>query len=128
MVVLWRFYRRRRAMRVITLPLVWSWVARGGARLGLPPDLSLTPQEYAAMLAAELHIRAERTRRQQKRWNKLAKRGSAALERLAALYTLHTYGGQRAIETDEDAAQHVWERLSGPLRWFRWLGWMQRTK
>ncbi len=125
---LWRYYRRRRAMRAITLSLVWGWTGRGGARLGLPPDFSLTPREYATTLAAELHERAERTRRQRKRWIKLAQQGSTALERLATLYTLHTYGGQRALGTDKNAARHLWVRLSGPLRWFRWLGWMQRTK
>ena len=40
----------------------------------------------------------------------------------ATLYTLYVYGGQRAVATDEDAAREVWARLSGPLRWFKWLG------
>jgi transglutaminase-like putative cysteine protease len=122
------YYRRRRATRVVTLPLVWGWTGRGGARLGLSPDYALTPREYAAVLAVELRERAERTRRQRKRWLQLAQQGDAALERLAALYTLHTYGGQRALETGEDTAKHLWERLRGPLRWFRWLGWAQRWR
>ncbi|MEE8390199.1 MAG: transglutaminaseTgpA domain-containing protein [Anaerolineae bacterium] len=119
------YYRRRRAARVVTLSLVWDWVGRGGARLGLPPDLTLTPQEYAAILAIELRVRAERTQRWQSRWIKLAKQGGAALERLATLHTLHTYGGQRVAAMDENTARDIWERLSRPLRWFRWLGWVQ---
>ena len=125
---LWQYYRRRRAARVVALPLVWGWVARRGARLGLSPDPALTPQEYAAALAAELRVRAGRTRWWRDRWMKLAVQGEAALEHLAVLYTLHTYGGRWTTATGEGAARDVWARLSRPLRWFRWLGWVQWTK
>jgi transglutaminase-like putative cysteine protease len=127
-VTLWQYYRRRRAARVVALPLVWSWVGRRGARLGLSPDPALTPQEYAAALAAELRARAGLTRWWRNRWMKLAGQGGAALEHLAVLYTLHTYGGRWTTATGEGAARDVWARLSRPLRWFRLLGWVQWTK
>jgi transglutaminase-like putative cysteine protease len=124
--MLWQYRRRRRAAQVITPPLVWSWAGHGGARMGVMPDLALTPQEYAAALAMELRIRAQRTRWWRDRWMKLAQQGGGALEHLAALYTLHTYGRQRTAETDAEAARALWARLRRPLRWFRWLGWLQR--
>jgi len=124
----WLRRRRRRAARVTTLPLVWSWVGRGGARLGLPPDPALTPQEYAVALAAELCARAERARRWKARWTGLAAQGGAVLQHLALLYSAQVYGGPQAMAVDEQAARGVWARLRRPLRWFTWLGWLQRMK
>lgn len=121
----WQSYRRRRALQVVTLPLVWTWVGHGGARLGVAPDLALTPQEYAAALATELRTRAERVQRWRNRWTRLADRDGVALEHLAALYTLYTYGGRWATGMDEGAAREVWSRLRWSLRWFKWLGWVQ---
>ena len=121
----WLHQRRRRAALVVTLPLVWSWVRRGGARLGLPPDPALTPQEYAAALAAELRTRAERARRWRDHWAGLATQGGAALEVLAALYSAQIYGRPRTMTAGEQVAQEVWARLRVPLHSFRWLGWGQ---
>ena len=45
---------------------------------------------------------------------------------MAALYTLHIYGGQRSAAMDEGAVREEWARLRGPLSWFRWLRWVQR--
>ena len=119
--------RRRRVALVVTLPLVWGWVGQGGARMGLSADLALTPREYAAMLAAELRARAQRTGRWNAHWSELAARGGAALDSLAALYSAHVYGGARASKADEPVARAIWVRLRGPLRWFAWLGWAQRV-
>jgi len=124
----WLRRRRRRAARVITLPLVWSWVGRGGARLGLPPDPALTPQEYAVALAAELRARAERARRWKTRWTGLAVQGGAVLEYVALLYGAQVYGGPQAMAVGEQVARGMWSRLRRPLRWFTWLGWLQRTR
>jgi len=114
----WLRQRRRRAALVVTLPLVWGWVGRAGAWLRLPPDPALTPQEYAAALAAELRARAGRARRWRARWMGLASQGGAALEVLAALYSAQVYGGHTATAVGEDAVRQVWARLRGPLRWF----------
>ncbi len=124
-VIAWQSYRRRRDARVVTLPLVWEWVGRDGARLGVARNLALTPQEYAAALATELHVRAERSHRGRERWMRFAERDGVALEHLAELYTMHTYGGQWVETIDEGAAREVWARLSWSLRWFKWLGWAQ---
>jgi transglutaminase-like putative cysteine protease len=117
----WLHRRRRRAAQVVTLPLVWSWAGRGGARMGLPPDPALTPQEYAAALAAELCARAQRTRRWRDHWAELAAQGGGALEHLAVLYGAQVYGGRPAALGGGREALDVWARLRGPLRWFRWL-------
>jgi transglutaminase-like putative cysteine protease len=122
----WIRRRRQQAAQVVTLPLVWAWVGRRGARLGLSPDLALTPREYAAALAAELRARAQRTRRWRARWAGLAAHGGTALERLAVLYGMQVYGRPRAAAVDEVVARGVWVRLRRPLRWFGWLGWAQR--
>jgi len=127
----WAVRRRRRAAQVVTLPLVWGWVRQGGARLGLPPALALTPREYAAAVAAELHDRAQRTRRWTARWVALAAQGGAALERLAVVYGARVYGARvygrpRASATEEELARGMWARIRQPLRWFTWLGWAQR--
>ncbi|MCP4544302.1 MAG: transglutaminase domain-containing protein [Chloroflexi bacterium] len=127
-VMTWQYYRRRRTARVITLPLVWEWVGRGGARLGVIPDMALTPQEYAAALAEELHARAERSRRGRDRWMRFAERDGMALEHLAEMYTMRTYGGRGAEMMDEGTAREAWARLNWSLRWFRWLGWGQWKK
>ena len=100
-------------------------MGRGGARLGLPPEPALTPREYAVVLAAELRVRAEQTRRWRDRWTGLAQQGGTAMDHLAALYTLYVYGGGRTTVTDEDEAREAWGRLRRPLFWFRWLGWTQ---
>jgi len=123
---LWLHYHRRKNALVVTLPLVWSRVGRDGTRLGLPPDPALTPREYAVMLAAELCARAERARRWQGHWMGMAERSGGVLEHLAALYTLHTYGGKQVEAMDRTALQGIWEQLYRSLRWFRWLGWAQR--
>jgi len=120
------WWRRRRTAQVVTLPLVWSWAGRAGARLGLPPDPALTPREYAAVLTAELRVRAERARRWQDRWTALAVQGGAALQHLAAIYSAQIYGGPQATAADEQVARGVWAKLRRPLRWFRWLGWVQQ--
>ncbi len=114
----WLRQRRRRATRAVTLPLVWGWVERAGAWLGLPPDPALTPQEYATALATELRARAERARRWRERWTGLAAQGGAALEVLAALYSAQVYGGCAVTTVGEDVVRQVWSRLRGPLRWF----------
>ncbi len=123
---IWFQRRRRRAAQVVTLPLVWGWVGRGGARMGLSPDLALTPREYASALAAELHARAQRTGRWNARWTGLAAQGGAALDHLAAFYGAQVYGRPQAPAAGEELARGVWARLRRPLRWFRWLGWVQR--
>ncbi|MDY6877852.1 MAG: transglutaminaseTgpA domain-containing protein [Chloroflexota bacterium] len=124
--VVWSRYSRQRAALVVTLPLVWGWVKHGGARLGLPPDPALTPQEYTATLAAELRARAEQARRWGERWAGLAAQGGAALEVLGVLYSAQVYGGPQVAAVDEGVVQEVWGQLRGPLRRFRWLGWSQR--
>jgi len=123
----WFRRRRRRAAQVVTLPLVWSWVGQGGTRVGLCPDLALTPQEYATALAAELRARAQRTRRWNARWTELAAEGGAALRRLAALYSLQVYGGTHTAMVDQATARNMWTRLRKPLRWFRWLRCLYRA-
>ena len=125
-VAMWGHYSRRRAALVVTLPLVWDWVRRGGVRLGLPPDPALTPQEYTLALAAELRARAERARRWRDHWAGLAAQGGAALEVLGVLYSTQIYGGPQVTVVDEGVVREVWARLRGPLRRFRWLGWGQR--
>jgi len=114
----WLRQRRRRAARGVTLPLVWGWVGRAGRWLGLPPDPALTPQEYAAALAAELRARAGRARRWRTYWTELASQGEAALEVLAVLYSAQVYGGRVVTTASEEVVQRVWARLRGPLRWF----------
>jgi transglutaminase-like putative cysteine protease len=126
LLVTWLRRLRRRANRPITLALVWGWVGRGGARLGLPQDPALTSGEYAATLAAELHRRAARARRWPGRWTRLAARGGMMLESLAGLYSERVYGRPQAVMGEEQVARGMWRRLRIPLRWFRWLGWMQR--
>jgi transglutaminase-like putative cysteine protease len=120
--------RQRRERLVVTVPLVWGWMERAGTRLGLPPDPTLTSQEYATMLGTELRARAGRAQRWQERWMALAARGGATLERLAALYSAEVYGGARFAQVDEKAVRDVWARLRGPLRWLRWLGWVRRER
>ena len=117
---------RQRKVIAITLPLVWSWVGRSGARVGLSPDPALTPREYTAVLAAELRARAEQVGRRRARWTRMAAQGGAALERLAGLYSAQVYGGPQALAADEQVVRDVWARLRGPLRWFGWLRWVQR--
>lgn len=119
--------RQRRAAQVITLPLVWGWVGQGGAQVGVHPDPARTPQEYSAALAMELRVRADQVRRWQSRWTELAAQGGAALERLAAFYNAQVYGGPQAAVADEAVVRELWARLRGPLRWFRWLSWLQRV-
>jgi transglutaminase-like putative cysteine protease len=115
----WLRERRRRAARRVTPPLVWGCGGGGGgARLGLPPDPALTPQEYAAALAAELHARAGWTRRWRARRTELAAQGGAALEVLATLYSAQVYGGRATTAAGEEVVRQVWARLRGPLRWF----------
>jgi len=121
----WLHRRRRQAALVVTLPLVWGWVRRGGAQMGLPRDPALTPQEYAAALAAELRARAGRARWRRDHWVGLAARGGAALEILGVLYSVQIYGRPQAPVADERVARGIWTRLRGPLRGFRWLGWGQ---
>lgn len=125
-VVVWGHCSRRQAALVVTLPLVWGWVRRGGVRLGLPPDPALTPQEYALALAAELRARAEQARRWRDHWAGLAAQGGAALEVLGVLYSTQIYGGLQVTVADEGVVREVWAQLRGPLRRFRWLGWGQR--
>jgi len=124
---LWFRRRRRQAAQVVTLPLVWSWIGQGGARVGRSPDLALTPREYATVLAAELHARAQRTRRWNARWTELAAQGGATLRHLAALYNLQVYGGAHAPTVDQVTARAVWTRLRKPLCWFRWLRRLHRV-
>jgi transglutaminase-like putative cysteine protease len=119
-------YRRRRAARVITLPLVWSWVGRGGARLGVPLDPALTPREYAGVLAAALRARAARARRWRERWTRLAAQGGATLEHLATHYGAQVYGNRRDAADEDPRARELWERLRGPLGWFAVLDRGQR--
>ena len=122
----WLLRRRRLSARVVTLPLVWNRVERAAVRMGLSSDVTLTPHEYAAAMAAELHARARRARRWKTRWGELAVDGGAALDHLAVLYGAQVYGGARASPVDESAAQGMWARLRPPLRWFTWLGWAHR--
>jgi transglutaminase-like putative cysteine protease len=127
-VLAWRRHRRRQAVWLTTLPLMWSWVGQRGARLGVAFDPALTPREYAGALAIELCARAERTRRWQVRWIELATQGGEALEQLATLYTGQTYGGQRTTAVSKGTLQDMGARLHRPLHWFRWLGGRQRKK
>jgi hypothetical protein len=119
-------YHRRRARRVVTLPLVWGWVGQGGARLGVPPDPALTPREYGSALAAEMRAQAERSRRWRELWTRLAAQGGAALEQLAARYGAQVYGSRRGAVDEDPLARELWERLRGPLRWFALLERGQR--
>jgi hypothetical protein len=119
-------WRRRLAAQVVTLPLVWGRVGQAAVWMGLSSDLALTPREYAAALATELHARARRTRRWRTRWSDLAAQGGAELAHLAVLYGAQVYGGARASPGDESAARGIWARLRPPLRWFTWLVWVHR--
>ena len=119
---------RRQRVQVVTVPVAWSWVARAGARLGLPPDSALTPQEYAAALATDLGARARRTRRLQDHWQSLATEGSRALRLVAKLYSEQAYAGHLVTTVDEQVVQQMWTRLRRPLRWFAWLRWIQRAQ
>jgi hypothetical protein len=127
LLVVWLRRLRRRANQPITLALVWGWVGRGGARLGLPQNPALTPGEYAAALAAELRRRAAQARRWSEWWTRLAARGEMMLESLAGLYNKRVYGRPQAVMEEEQVARQAWRRLRTPLRWFRWLRWMQRV-
>jgi len=118
--MVWR-WRQRWAAWSVGLPLVWGRVGRAGARLGVPPDPSFTPREYAAALAAELSARAGQVRWWRDRWIKLATQGRMALGRLAALYSAQVYGRPQHPPADEQVAREMWARLRGPLRWFGWL-------
>jgi transglutaminase-like putative cysteine protease len=120
-----RLYMGRKDTQMVTLRSVWLGVGRGGARVGVFPDPALTPQEYAKALTAQLHIRAERTRRWHNRWMESAERCEATLNRLAAMYTLDVYGGDQALASDQETVREMWRWLGRTLAWFGWLGCFQ---
>jgi len=124
----WVHRRRRRAAQVFSLPLVWGFVGRAGRRLGLPPDPALTPGEYAAALAAELHTWAEWAGRWGDRWREWAAQVESALADLASLYTAHVYGGHAVTAPGEADVQQLWARLRGPLRCFLPLRFIRRIR
>jgi transglutaminase-like putative cysteine protease len=120
-----RLYMRRQDTQMVTVRSVWLRVGRGGARMGVSPDPALTPQEYAEALTAQLHDRAEQTRRWRNRWMESAGRCEATLNRLAAMYTLDVYGGDQALVPDQQTVREMWRWLGRALPWFVWLGWFQ---
>ncbi len=120
-----RPYMRRRDTQTATLRSVWLMVGRGGARVGVAPDPALTPQEYAKALTAQLHVRAEQTRRWRNRWMESAGRCEVTLDRLASMVTLDVYGGEQSPVPDQETVREIWRRLGRALLWFGWLGWLQ---
>ena len=123
---LWSARRIRRAPPPLTVPAVWTRIGEAGLRMGLAPDPALTPYEYAEALASEMRARAERARRMQADWRTLAKQGGATARSLAEMYTVRAYGQRGVREWDEAIARRLWSRLRRPLRWFTWLGRLQR--
>jgi len=122
----WLAHRRRHLPPPLTVPDVWIQMGEAGRRMGLMPDPALTPREYADSLAAEMTERATCTRRLQQDWLRLADQGGATARSLAEMYTVRAYARRRVREWDEAVARRQWERLRRPLRWFKWLGRLQR--
>jgi transglutaminase-like putative cysteine protease len=116
-----RLYSGRQDTQMVTLRSVWLGVGRDGARVGVPPDPALTPQEYARALTLQLQVRAERARRWRTRWMVAAERCGATLDRLAAMYTLDVYGGDQALAPDQETVRELWRWLVRGLFWFAWL-------
>jgi transglutaminase-like putative cysteine protease len=112
---------RQRAAEGVTVGRAWSWTVKAGPRFGLDPDSALTPQEYAASLAAALRRRGQRRGRLAGRWHSLAAQGGEAAQYLGALYTEQTYGRDKTKVADKRLVWEVWMRLRGPLRWLWWL-------
>jgi transglutaminase-like putative cysteine protease len=126
LLALWARPRLRRRRRVVTLPLVWYWTGRAGARVGAHPDPALTPHEYGMLVSRALRARADKTRWFHDEWVTRARRTGTAVMRLAALYSEQTYRGTRTRTFAEPSLVRAWAGLRGALRRFAWLAAMQR--
>jgi transglutaminase-like putative cysteine protease len=128
LLVLWARPRLKRKRPTVTLPLVWYWTGRAGARLGAQPDPALTPHEYGMLVSRALRTRAEDTRWFHDEWVTRATRTGAAVMRLAALYGEHTYRNTRTRIFTEPALIRAWTTLRSALRRFAWLAAIQRFR
>jgi hypothetical protein len=78
------------------------------------------------MLAREMTERAERAHRVRRDWIRLADEGGSTVRSLAQMYTVRAYSQRGVREWDEAIARRLWSRMQPPLRWFKWLGKLQR--
>jgi len=112
---------RRQRIRNLTTEVLWAWVERGGARIGVPAEPGLTVQEYAELLDAELQRRAAGAGRWPGDWSAWAEQTGGLVKRLAEVYTMMLYSGYRTPPPDEGDLRKLWGVLRRPLRRFGWL-------
>jgi transglutaminase-like putative cysteine protease len=128
LLALWVRPRIRRKRPAVTLPMVWYWTGRAGARVGAQPDPALTPNEYGVLVSRALRARAEDTRWFHDEWVTRATRTGAAVMRLATLYSEHTYRNTHTRIFTEPALIRAWTSLRSALGRFAWLAATQRFR